>query len=107
MRIQNVTKICSGTNLVLRIVELENEEKDYEAIQIKVENGEWINVPISGIESHESATVTVNNLPTNSIQRVMAQVKLINGVWETVQDTSFVVQEPVRVPITSIESGVL
>lgn len=105
MWIENVTKLCTNTSLVIRISELSDFEKDYEAMQIKIETGEWIDIPITGIDSHYSNTVTIENLPTNTVQRVMGKVKK-NGVWEDLIDTSFVVTEIYNFPPNTAGGGV-
>jgi hypothetical protein len=39
MRIENISKLCAATSLILRVSDLEQLEKEYQQIQLKIENG--------------------------------------------------------------------
>ena len=81
-------KISNENYLMVFIRELELQEKEYDKFEIKVNNGEWIDIPKISLETNESDRIQVETKDKHIRYKIDGRVKL-NGEWINVIGATF------------------
>jgi len=91
INICSVSNQSTGTQLALKIVDLEHQEKEYQGFQIGIKDTTLIDIPIIGSDLFQSDTIIIDNLVPEKVYEIVAKVKY-NNVWLDVQQCAFITQ---------------
>jgi hypothetical protein len=86
-----VSDLSTGTQLALKIVDLEYPEKEYQEIKIGIKNKKLINIPILKSNKSKSDVIIIDNLTPETVYEIVAKVKY-NDEWQDVQQCAFITQ---------------
>ena len=86
-----VSDLSTGTQLALKIIELEYTEKDYQEFQLSIEGNDPTSIPISGTDLHESSLTIFDGLTPERVYKITGRTKC-NDDWTDISGVAFITQ---------------
>lgn len=81
----------TGTQLALKIIDLEYPEKEYTGFQVGIENISLIDIPLKGSQLPETAEIIIDNLIPETVYKIRARVRHTD-TWSEVAGVAFITQ---------------